>query len=203
MIAPRIKAPYPENVKLSKLLLVEGETPAHFFEALAKHIGLNKVIEIRSFGGNSNFEDVLTALVKGHGFSSTVNSLGIIRDAEKDVNAAKKSVEASITKSKLPSQIAWKLYILPDNSRPGMIETLCLESIAHQPFFHCVEEYISNAKTHGATFPDGLAIDKSRLQVYMAAHPEPQMFPGIAASRGYWPFSAEIFAGLRAFLESL
>lgn len=80
MIAPRNKSPYPESVKLSKLLLVEGETPCHFFEALASYLGINKTIEIRSFGGISNFEGVLAALVKGHGFSTTVKSLGIIRD---------------------------------------------------------------------------------------------------------------------------
>jgi hypothetical protein len=203
MIAPRKKAPYPENVSLSKLLLVEGETPAHFFEALAVHVGVEKQVEIRSFGGITNFEDFLSALVKGHGFGTTVKSLGIIRDAELDADGAKKAIAAAVKNAKLPSHIPLKVYILPDNSKPGMIETLCLESIADKPHFPCVEEYITNAKSKGATFPGGLAIDKSRLQVYMAAHPEPQMFPGIAASRKFWPFADQIFSDLREFLKTL
>jgi hypothetical protein len=73
MIAPRMKSPYPEVVSLSKVLLVEGETPSHFFDALAAHIGLDKIIEIRSFGGNQNLPSVLGALVKSHGFSTTLH----------------------------------------------------------------------------------------------------------------------------------
>jgi hypothetical protein len=151
MIAPRTKTPYPENVKLAKLLLVEGETPAHFFDELATQLGIGDTIEIRSFGGNENLLRNLIALVKGHGFSKTVKSLGIIRDAEADADAARKSVADAVERSKLPAGISWKAFILPDNSRPGMIETLCLDSVARKPFFHCIDDFINSARTHGAT----------------------------------------------------
>lgn len=203
MIAPRARNPYPEKISHGKLLLVEGETPAHFFEALAKHVGLEKEIEIRSFGGVNNFQSVLSAMVLSHGFSSVVKSLGIIRDAETNAVAAKQSIEDSIVKAKLPTQIKRSIYILPDNARPGMIETLCLESIAHQPHFPCVDEFIEKAQGLGAQFPPGLAIEKCRLQVYMAAHPDPQLHPGIAASRGFWPFADPKFFALADFLKSL
>ncbi len=203
MIAPRVRAPYPQTVSLSKLLLVEGETPAHFFEALAVHLSIDKTIEIRSFGGNQNLQNVLSALVNSHGFSATVKSLGIARDAEADANAARQSVDSVVQQSRVPRQITVRITILPDNTSPGMIETLCLQSVTGKPFFPCIEQYIANAQQHGATFPAGLALDKSRLQVYMAAHPTPQLHPGIAASRGYWPFGDSIFQGLKAFLQSL
>ena len=203
MIAPRRRNPYPENISLSRLLLVEGETPTHFFEALAVHLGINKTIEIRSFGGNENLQNFLAAIVKSHGFAATVQSLGIIRDAELDPAAAKQSVEFTITNAKLPAQIKRSIYILPDNARPGMIETLCLESISHQPHYPFIEEFIEKARGSGAAFPGALAIDKCRLQIYMAAHPEPQMMPGIAASRGFWPFTDPRFLPLAEFLKSL
>src|SRR5262249_14199645 len=137
MIAPRRRTPYPENISLSRLLLVEGETPSHFFEALACHLGISNTIEIRSFGGNDNLQNFLGAIVKSHGFAETVQSLGIIRDAEMDAVAARQSVDSKIAIAKLPAQIKRSVYILPDNAKPGMIETLCLESISHQPHFPC------------------------------------------------------------------
>jgi hypothetical protein len=166
------------------------------------HLGINQTIEIRSFGGNSNCASVLKALVKSHGFS-VVESLGIIRDAEVDANAAKQSVDYIIANSGLATTVRRSVFILPDNTNPGMIETLCLSSVSTKPHFPHVDDYIDKARNSGASFPQGLALAKSRLQVYMAAHPEPQLMPGIAASRGYWPFADPLFQDLKTFMQSL
>lgn len=203
MIAPRTRSPYPSNVSLSKLLLVEGETPAHFFEAFAVSLGLDKIIEIRNFGGNQLLVHSLTALVQSHGFANTVQSLGIARDAEVDAQAAKRSVEGAIQQAKCPQQIKRSILILPNNANPGMLETLCLESVSQVSHFPAVERFIQDAISLGAQFPGGLAIVKSRLQVFMAAHEKPQIHPGIAASRGFWPFSHQCFSHVRTFLQSL
>ncbi len=203
MIVPRPKPPYPEEIRLSKLLLVEGETPAHFFEALLAHLAISDTIEIRSFGGNEKLQNNLSALTKSHSFRKTVKSIGIIRDAEDDANTARQSVESAVKKAQIPNLTKNSVFILPDNAQAGMIETLCLRSVSNVPHFHCVEEYIESARKHGASFPSGLALDKSRLQVYMAAHPAPQLYPGIAASRGFWPFAESVFENLREFLKAL
>ena len=76
MLAPRARSPYPDTVSLSKLLLAEGETPANLFEALAVHLGIDKTIEIRSFGSKDNLQNVLAALVKSHGFGTVVQTQG-------------------------------------------------------------------------------------------------------------------------------
>jgi hypothetical protein len=47
---PRM-APPPVPIALSKLLLVEGDTPMHFFEALLQHLGLGSAVEVRNFRG--------------------------------------------------------------------------------------------------------------------------------------------------------
>ncbi len=39
------------EVTYEKVLLVEGKTPCHLFEALAKEMKIDKTIEIRDFGG--------------------------------------------------------------------------------------------------------------------------------------------------------
>src|SRR5262245_52665100 len=105
MIAPRHRSPYPDTVRLSKLLLVGGETPAHFFEALAVHLGIDKTIEIRSFGGNQNLPGALSALVKSHGFAQMVKSVGIARDAENDAKGARQSLQHAVQKANMPGQI--------------------------------------------------------------------------------------------------
>ena len=49
MIAPKPRqAILSQPVKLSKLLLVEGETPSHFFEAFLKHLKIDQQVEVRN-----------------------------------------------------------------------------------------------------------------------------------------------------------
>jgi len=55
-------------ISLDKLLLVEGETPRHFFTALLKHLNIHEQIEIRSFGGVTELPGFLNALRRTPGF---------------------------------------------------------------------------------------------------------------------------------------
>src|SRR2546427_159460 len=52
---PAVPPPPPPPVTLPKLLLVEGDTPMHFFEALLQHLLLADQIEIRNFRGIGDF----------------------------------------------------------------------------------------------------------------------------------------------------
>lgn len=62
MIVPRERAArLAVPVELSKLLLVEGETPSHFFEAMARDLGIADEIEIRSYGGVAQLGPFLRA----------------------------------------------------------------------------------------------------------------------------------------------
>jgi hypothetical protein len=125
MLAPRARSPYPDTVSLSKLVLTEGETPANLFEALAVHLGIDKTIEIRSFGSKDNLRNVLAALVKSHGFGTMVHSLGIARDAENDATAARNSVQSAIHNASIPEHIKPTIMILPDNAGAGMMYPFC------------------------------------------------------------------------------
>jgi hypothetical protein len=206
MIAPRPRAAVaPQPVALEKVLLVEGETPAHFFEGFALHLGLANLIEIRSYGGISQLATFLRTLASTSEFRAMVKSLGIVRDAETDANGALQSVKAAIAAASLPGHIATSIFILPDNSAKGMIETLCLRSVQSTTVYQCVTEFITCAERAGAPLPaaDDPVRDKVCLQVYLAARFEPQMMPGLAAYRGVYPFDDTTFDALGGFLRSL
>ncbi|HEY7428041.1 MAG TPA: hypothetical protein VH682_27655 [Gemmataceae bacterium] len=46
-------------------------------------------------------------------------------------------------------------------------------------------------------------IAKNHAQAYLATRQEAQMFPGIAAYRGYWPWGSAAFQPLISFLQAL
>jgi hypothetical protein len=204
MIVPKPRsATLPIAITLRKLLLVEGETPAHFFEALARHLSIADKIEIRSFGGKEQLASFLKLLVTTSDFQSKVTSLGIVRDAEEDAKAARSSVLDAVRAASIPPIVRVSHFILPDNTTPGMIETLCVKSIEGQSVHQCVRDFIACAEGAGAVFPTGIIIAKHYIQVYLATQPAAQMMPGIASYRGAWAWDHTAFDDLRKFLCDL
>lgn len=100
-----------------KMLLVEGETPSHLFEALATELGLRDSIEIRSCGGVTDLGRYLKTLVVTSGFKENVKSLGIARDAESDPAKAKQSVQTAIENANFGNNVSVAIAILPDALR--------------------------------------------------------------------------------------
>src|SRR6266849_5180434 len=122
-------------ITYSRVLLVEGKSSFQFFKALLRVLRLLNLIEIRNFGGVTDFSAYLEALVATPGFTNVV-SLGIIRDAEDSAQAAFASVCSSLRTARLdqperPSSVTSgsprvSVFILPDCAASGMLETfLC------------------------------------------------------------------------------
>lgn len=197
-------APPPLPFRVSKLLLLEGQTPLHFFEALLLQLGLSPQIEVRSFGGVGDLRDSLTALANTPGFH-LIQSLGIVRDAERDAKAALAAVNGGVAAAGVNQHGLKKIsvFLLPDNARPGMIETLLVDSLRADPIYACIEEFFDCTAKFGAPLPAGEIAAKSLAQAYLATRPEVQMFPGIAAYRGYWPWDSPAFDGIKQFLQAL
>jgi hypothetical protein len=193
----------PQPVRLAKVLLVEGETPLNFFDALTRHLGLSSQIEIRSYGGIDDLTQFLSTFVTTTEFKTTVKTLGIVRDAEDNAGAARQSIEAVIAAANVPQGIAVRSFLLPDNTDAGMIETLMQQSVANTPLFGCVHEFFRNTPTAGFTLPAGVIAAKHRVQAYLAARDDIQVMPGIAASRGAFPFAHAAFQPISDFLRSL
>ena len=203
MLATDRFIPAPQAIKLEKLLLTEGKSPSNLFEALAKEIGLSDIIEIRDFRGVSELAKYLKTLAATAEMQTIVKSLGIVRDAEKDAQSAKQSVQSAISGANLPTSITVKVHILPDETNPGMLETLCMKSVEKTAVFPCVESFFECIAEKGIVLPEGIHRDKHRAQVYLATCSESQLYPGYAARKGIWPLSDPAYDAAKAFLKSL
>lgn len=192
----------PQAIQLEKVLLVEGETPKHFFEALAKHLGISPKVEVRSFGGIKQLGDFLALLSSLPSYREKVKSLGIIRDAENDYTTAHDAVFGALGQTKVDRGIV-KVFILPDNRSPGMIETLMLQSIAEKPHYPCINGFLECARAQGVTFPADITLAKNQAQIHLATLNEVQMMPGFASYHKAWPLDHACFGALRDFLLAL
>jgi hypothetical protein len=211
MLPARNPPPPPVPVTLAKLLLVEGDTPMHFFEALLRRLGLQDNIEIRNFRGIGDFKNYVINLADTDEFKRLVTSVGVVRDAEGDAVAARKTVTASLidaglTQARNPP-IQTKIFILPDNTNSGMIETLCMEAVQNEPALAgvcgCVEDFFACLARNNVSMPGSPYLAKHRAQAFLATRSEVQLFPGLAAYRGYWPWDNLVFDPLKRFLQAL
>jgi hypothetical protein len=188
---------------MSQLLLAEGDTPTHVFEAIAREIGLSATIEIRNYGGISQLATFLKIISSTAEFRENVKSLGIVRDAEDDPIGARRSVDAAIAKAKLPNSVRTAVAILPDDHTLGMIETLCMRSVESTETNDCINRFFDCLEEKGVQTPKTIIRAKHIAQVYLATRGDAQMMPGIAAYRGAWQFANPAFDELKSFLKSL
>jgi len=193
------------------LLLVEGDTPTHFFEALLRHLALSNDIEVRNFRSITNLRPFLLDLAKTAEFQALATSVGIVRDAESDAAAARQSAQhalqaAGLTPARTPP-IKTSIFILPDNANPGMIETLCMHAVESEPTlsgeYACAVEFIACLNKNRVALPTEPKLAKNRAQAYLATRMDVQLFPGQAAYRGHWPFDNPAFDPLKKFLQAL
>lgn len=213
MLLPRPPRPAPpaSPITLPKLLLVEGDTPMHFFEALLLHLGLSPQILILNYGGTADLKTYLRTLTATPDFARLVKSMGIVRDPEGDAVAAHRSVADALTAAGLtPARtppIRTSIFILPDNNSPGMIETLCMEAVKNEPTlanaYTCVEEFFVCLGRNNVALPSDPVLAKNHAQAYLATRQRVQMFPGIAAYSDAWPWTNAAFQPLIQFVQAV
>ncbi|MFH1924824.1 MAG: DUF3226 domain-containing protein [Planctomycetota bacterium] len=182
---PETAPPPPIPVSLSKVLLVEGKTPLHFFEALLSAMGVRSEVEILDFGGVDQFRAFVRTLASTSDFRRLVKSLGVVCDAESDAKARRQSADDALAAAGLPKGVRTSVFILPDNRSPGMIETLCIESVRQAPVFACVEQFFQCVEGQGVDLSEAPQSAKNYAQAFLASRKEVQLYPGIAAYRGY------------------
>jgi hypothetical protein len=200
-----------------KLLVVEGRDEEMFFDAaLRDHLGLTN-IQIMPIGGKTKLSLNLSALVNDVGFP-LVQSLAVLRDADLTVpgstavSAAQafQSVCGSLQHVGLPCPVAHGqfavgpprvgIFIVPNGVDDGMLETLCLLSVATLTEYPCVDGYFRCLQGHGV-IPNNL--HKARAHAWLASRPEPDKRVGEAAQAGYWPWDSDAFRDLWSFIGSL
>ncbi len=197
------------EIKQPNLLVVEGKEEQLFFEAFIRYMGLQS-IQVMPIGGKQQLRSNLKALVNTHGFP-TVASLGIVRDADSDPNAAFQSVRDALQAAGLsapgsPLELVdgnpcVAVLILPGRGKPGMLEDLCLEAVMCDPAMKCVEQYLQCLPQQGIPGPRNLS--KAKVQAFLASREEAGKRLGEAAQAGYLPLGHKVFEEVRSFLRRL
>lgn len=199
----------------NKIILVEGIDEVNFFEALFKHLELEDIQVIES-KGKEQFPSELSLTINDPGFENVV-TLAIVRDADKSHAAAIQSIKHYLKNNGLPSPSEHASFIEKDNLKVGvfiapgfvecgMLETLVLESLAEHPVNLLSSKYVNELRenllpvkeTATLKFPRNEA--KAQMHSFLAGMEKFVPSLGIAAKKGYFDLSSEVFKDIRDFL---
>ena len=205
----------------TKQLLVEGRTSELFFAAFLRHLGIDA--EIHDFCSVSELRPFLRAFCARPEFKQMVQSFAVVRDAEFSVKAGQietvcetpQQAFASVCSSlaaagqltpPLPAvftQAAPKIgiFILPNCRDPGMLETLCLESVMTSRVCACIEQFFSCMEREGNARSRNLT--KARTFAFLACKDIYDPLVGRASQKGIWPWENDAFLPLKNFLLEL
>lgn len=191
-------------------LLVEGQDEKLLFGALARHLGKTH-IQIHNYEGKDKLRRFLRTLVGTSGFGEQVESVGIVRDADNNSASAFQSIADSAAACGLPRPSGIleptagspkvTVLVVPFGSETGMLEDVCLQSVAGDPKLNCVDDYFNCLEQASSERPRIQA--KARAHAYLASREESDLRLGEAAQRGYWPWSSPAFSKLEEILNLL
>jgi len=166
-------------------------------------------IQVGSFNGKTKLQKYLKTFPLLPEFNK-LTTLGITRDADNDASAAFQSVQGALREAGLPFPAAPGVFtggplrvgvlIIPPG-RPGMLETLCLESVADDGAIVCVDQFFECVKTNAHRKPSNMS--KARVHAWLSSQEEPDKRLGEAARQGYWKLDHAAFEPLRDFLRQM
>ena len=198
-----------EPIKEPAQLIVEGRSDEEFFKALMRNMKIDS-IQTRRYDGKDKLRTFINVLKNQSGFN-TIKSLGIVRDADNNTAGAFQSVCSALQNTGLnqpqkPGSFEGTnprigVLILPDANTPGMLETLCLRSVADDPAMKCVDDYFNCVQEKLGFFPK--TKDKSQAQAFMASRFETVWQLGEAAQKGYWQLDHTTFDHVKRFINGL
>ncbi len=192
----------PVTLDRSKLLIGEGVEDQRLFQALLRHLGLNGEIQVLSYGGKPKLGPFLRTLRATHGFSKLV-SLGVTRDSDASETATRGSVLGFIAAAAFPVELHVNNFILPGGGRDGALEDLCLDALAGEAVWPCVEEFMLCRQRVVGAWPHSAVPAKGKIQAWLSTQAKPGARLGEAAEQGLIPFDSAAFTPLVTFLRSL
>lgn len=168
-------------------------------------------IQIQNFGGVREFRFALNVLISATNFDS-VQSIGIIRDAEQNASAAFYSIRDSLKAANIdtPLQVGQittgkpqtGIYLLPDlNAASGMLEDLCLNILDTDAALACVEQYFQCLNSQNISPPKNFA--KAKMMAFLASRPELKQRVGYAINQNYWNWNHPCLDPLKDFIVRL
>ena len=200
------------RIYADRLLLVEGRDEENLFNALmARSIGADTGIQVIAAGGVNKFPPNLGAIRIAARARPTLRSIGVVRDADNDAESAFESVCHHIHNAEYIPPAAHGefsiarpsigVFIVPDGSEPGAVETLCRRSVEGTDAARCVDEYMQCLQDHDSMHSRNA--DRSFAHAYLAAMRDPLARVGEGAQSGVWNFESPAFAALTQFLRDL
>lgn len=203
-----------EKIKIEsdKLLLVEGKDEVSFFTSYLKYLNISGV-QMLDIAGKDQFKNKIPALLNLPEFER-VAKYAIIRDADDSETDAFKSILDILTKYKQPTpgktgsfkirgDLSVGIFVMPGNDEVGMLETLCLQTVAEKPLMQKVEDYVNSARELLENKKDNYNIHKAKIQTYLAGMPEIVNSLGLGAKKGYWNFEHKSLEKLKEFITEL
>lgn len=195
------------TITQQKLLLGEGKEEKLFFVEFLKFMNITN-IQVETYNGKNNLSRYLNVLKLTPGFPDLI-SFGITRDADGNKETAVQSIETALINNNLPTpsseqlgeNLSSKIFILPNNNNPGMLEDLCLQSIADDLGMSCVDTYFQCIQNQTGRQPKNMA--KAKIHAWIASQLEPDKRLGEAAKAGYWNWNSPAFEPLKHFIASL
>ena len=200
------------RIRSDWLLLVEGRDEVNLFNALMKHrLDPEPKIQVIDAGGKDKFPRNLKAIQTAARIRPTLRAIGVVRDADDDARGAFRSVcDALHNVGYKPPRVHGEfseavpsvgVFVVPDGSEPGAVETLCRRSLKGDDVAECAEAYMGCLIEHEAMHSTN--IDKSFVHAYLAATRDPLARVGEGALQGVWDFGSPAFSELVEFLRVL
>jgi hypothetical protein len=194
----------------SKVIIVEGNDDLGLLKAMMQSLGLTG-FDWANCQGKTSIPDAIQAVKNTSGFENAVTSLGIVKDADDDADSAFQSICGALESAGLdvPSQplITTQgiphitVMIWPCGRSQGILEDVCLESVAESREMKCVNDYFECLRLKGVNKPR--IPSKAKVQAFLSARPETYPHLGVAASKGDWPLDHTAFNEIRSFLAML
>ena len=200
------------EITANRILLVEGRDEVNFLEKfIEKFFNPEVAIQVIGAGGKDEFPKRLSAIRSQLQTRPNFESLGVIRDADRNSASAFQSVHDHLDRVGFQPPESHGLfsdaspsvgvYIMPNGSEPGAIETLCRQSVEHSDTGKCVNQYLDCLKSHNVM--ESRNEDKCFAHAYLAATKQPMARVGEGALQGVWDFDSPAFSDLRKFLHEL
>ena len=196
-----------------RLLLVEGRDEVNLFRALIRGcFDDDPGIQVIDAGGKDQFRRNLRSIQIAATWQRRLcNRLASSAMLTKTPSAAFASVCDGIRSANYEPPMSHGefstgrptigVFIVPDGSTPGAIETLCRRSCRANVTAACVEEYLKCLEERHAT--SSRNPDKSFAHAYLAATENPVARVGEGALQGVWDFASSAFEPLAQFLHQL
>lgn len=211
-----------EKIEKQHLILCEGEDEFWFLASFLNSVELKQTpffandIQIFNFGGNQELFNKLNVLKITSGFQQ-VQSLLIVRDAERDAQAAVQQIQSALQKAGLPTpsnpgkwemknlKVGFLLFPTCDSTvHEGTLEDLCLSILKESSSSVILEEIDSFINLlgdkHKREFPHEF---KTKLHTYFSITDK---FVGLkigeAANAGVFDWNSTRLDFLKSFLLS-